>query len=116
MPIPVLDDLVPTISPTAWVHPDAVVIGDVRLGDEVSVWPTSRRAWSRTAASWAASPGPARCCSARPARPRPLVGDEQDRWITDGVAVYRDSLRRFRDGMRLHDPERDAPRARATHG
>jgi carbonic anhydrase/acetyltransferase-like protein (isoleucine patch superfamily) len=39
VPVYVLDDLVPRISPTAWIHPDAVVIGDVTLGDEVSVWP-----------------------------------------------------------------------------
>lgn len=29
----------PTIHPTAWVHPNATVIGDVRLGPNVSVWP-----------------------------------------------------------------------------
>jgi carbonic anhydrase/acetyltransferase-like protein (isoleucine patch superfamily) len=29
----------PRIARTAFVHPDAVVIGDVRLGDEASVWP-----------------------------------------------------------------------------
>jgi carbonic anhydrase/acetyltransferase-like protein (isoleucine patch superfamily) len=29
----------PTIDPTAWVHPSAVVIGDVTLGPRVSVWP-----------------------------------------------------------------------------
>jgi carbonic anhydrase/acetyltransferase-like protein (isoleucine patch superfamily) len=39
MPVYVLDDLVPRISPSAWVHPDAVVIGAVVLGDEASVWP-----------------------------------------------------------------------------
>jgi carbonic anhydrase/acetyltransferase-like protein (isoleucine patch superfamily) len=39
MPIYALDDLVPEISPSAYVHPDAVVIGAVVLGDEVSVWP-----------------------------------------------------------------------------
>ena len=39
MPIYALDDLVPEISPTAYVHPDAVVIGAVVLGDEASVWP-----------------------------------------------------------------------------
>lgn len=31
----------PNISPTAYVHPSAVVIGRVTLGDEVSVWPTA---------------------------------------------------------------------------
>ena len=39
MPVYALDDLVPEISPTAYVHPDAVLIGAVVLGDEASVWP-----------------------------------------------------------------------------
>ena len=39
MPIYALGDLEPTIDPTAFVHPDAVIIGDVRLGPESSVWP-----------------------------------------------------------------------------
>lgn len=39
MPIYALGDLVPTIDPDAYVHPDAVVIGDVTLGPEASVWP-----------------------------------------------------------------------------
>ena len=39
MPLYALDDLAPQISPSAHVHPDAVVIGDVRIGDEASVWP-----------------------------------------------------------------------------
>lgn len=39
MPIYALGDLAPTIHETAYVHPDAVVIGDVRLGPESSVWP-----------------------------------------------------------------------------
>lgn len=34
-----LDGVAPTIHPTAWVHPDATVIGRVELGPEVSVWP-----------------------------------------------------------------------------
>ena len=29
----------PTIAPTAWVHPSAVIIGNVTLGADVSVWP-----------------------------------------------------------------------------
>jgi carbonic anhydrase/acetyltransferase-like protein (isoleucine patch superfamily) len=32
---------VPTIHPTAFIHPDAVVLGDVSLGARVSVWPTA---------------------------------------------------------------------------
>jgi carbonic anhydrase/acetyltransferase-like protein (isoleucine patch superfamily) len=31
----------PTIDPSAYVHPSAVVIGDVTLGARVSVWPTA---------------------------------------------------------------------------
>ena len=41
MPVYALDGIEPQISPTAYVHPDAVVIGDVVLGDESSVWPTA---------------------------------------------------------------------------
>jgi carbonic anhydrase/acetyltransferase-like protein (isoleucine patch superfamily) len=39
MPIYELGDLTPRISDQAFVHPDAVVIGDVRIGDLSSVWP-----------------------------------------------------------------------------
>ena len=39
MPIYALGDLAPSIDPTAYVHPDAVVIGNVQLGPESSVWP-----------------------------------------------------------------------------
>ena len=39
MPIYALGDQVPVIDPDAWVHPQAVVIGSVTLGPEVSVWP-----------------------------------------------------------------------------
>ena len=31
----------PTIHPTAFVHPDAVIIGDVIVGAEASIWPTA---------------------------------------------------------------------------
>jgi carbonic anhydrase/acetyltransferase-like protein (isoleucine patch superfamily) len=34
-----LDDLVPRLHPDAYVHPDAVVIGDVTIGEGSSVWP-----------------------------------------------------------------------------
>lgn len=34
-----LGDAEPVVDPTAFVHPDAVVIGDVHLGPESSVWP-----------------------------------------------------------------------------
>lgn len=39
MPIYALGDLVPTIHPDAYVHPYAVVIGDVVIGADSSVWP-----------------------------------------------------------------------------
>lgn len=39
MPIYRLGDRVPAIDPDAYVHPDAVVIGDVRVGPEASIWP-----------------------------------------------------------------------------
>lgn len=39
MPIYALGDRAPTISPDAFVHPDAVVIGDVRIGAHSSIWP-----------------------------------------------------------------------------
>jgi carbonic anhydrase/acetyltransferase-like protein (isoleucine patch superfamily) len=39
MPIYVLGDRTPDIHPDAFVHRDAVVIGDVRIGAESSVWP-----------------------------------------------------------------------------
>lgn len=41
MPIYALGDRTPSIDPAAFVHPDAVVIGDVRVGPESSVWPTA---------------------------------------------------------------------------
>lgn len=39
MPIYALGELQPTIHPTAFIHPDAVIIGDVRIGAQSSVWP-----------------------------------------------------------------------------
>ncbi len=36
-----LGDLEPDIDPSAYIHPDAVVIGAVRLGERASVWPTA---------------------------------------------------------------------------
>ena len=39
MPIYALGSVEPTIDGTAYVHPDAVIIGDVHLGAEASVWP-----------------------------------------------------------------------------
>lgn len=34
-----IDDREPRIDPSAFVHPDAVIIGDVRIGPEASIWP-----------------------------------------------------------------------------
>lgn len=39
MPIYALGEKTPFIDPTAFVHPDAVVIGDVRVGPSSSIWP-----------------------------------------------------------------------------
>lgn len=41
MPLYALGDRTPRIHPTAFVHPDAVVIGDVTIGEESTVWPTA---------------------------------------------------------------------------
>ncbi len=43
MPVYALDDLVPEIDPDAYVHPDAVVIGLVKLAAGASVWPGAVR-------------------------------------------------------------------------
>ncbi len=39
MPLYALGDLVPQIDPEAFVHPDAVIIGDVTVGALASIWP-----------------------------------------------------------------------------
>lgn len=39
MPIYALDEIAPRIHPTAYIHPDAVIIGDVEIGEDSSVWP-----------------------------------------------------------------------------
>ncbi len=39
MAIYALGDIEPLIDPSAYVHPDAVVIGNVELGPDSSVWP-----------------------------------------------------------------------------
>lgn len=41
MPIYALGDRQPNIDPSAFVHPDAVLIGNVIIGPESSVWPTA---------------------------------------------------------------------------
>ena len=39
VPIYALGEATPSINPSAYVHPDAVIIGDVRIGAESSIWP-----------------------------------------------------------------------------
>ena len=39
MPVYEIDGVAPHIDPEAYIHPDAVVIGDVTIGPESSVWP-----------------------------------------------------------------------------
>ncbi|MGB3676709.1 MAG: gamma carbonic anhydrase family protein [Candidatus Nanopelagicales bacterium] len=41
MPMYALGDRVPSIDPSAFVHPDAVLIGNVIVGAESSIWPTA---------------------------------------------------------------------------
>src|ERR687898_186359 len=39
MPVYALGEMEPRVDPTAYVHPAAVLIGDVTIGAEASVWP-----------------------------------------------------------------------------
>lgn len=39
VPVYALGSLVPTIHPDAFVHPEAVIIGDVTIGPQSSIWP-----------------------------------------------------------------------------
>jgi carbonic anhydrase/acetyltransferase-like protein (isoleucine patch superfamily) len=41
LPIYALGDWEPEIHPSAFVHPDAIVIGRVTIGEEASVWPAT---------------------------------------------------------------------------
>ena len=41
MPVYALGDRVPQIHPTAFIHPDAVVIGEVTIGAESTIWPSA---------------------------------------------------------------------------
>ena len=41
MPVYALGDRVPRIHSTAFIHPDAVVIGDVTIGAESTIWPSA---------------------------------------------------------------------------
>ncbi|MCP5032106.1 MAG: gamma carbonic anhydrase family protein [Actinomycetia bacterium] len=39
MPIYALGDAIPKIHPRAFIHPEAIIIGDVEIGEESSIWP-----------------------------------------------------------------------------
>ena len=39
MPIYAIGDVEPRIDPSAYIHPEAVIIGNVIIGPEASVWP-----------------------------------------------------------------------------
>ena len=41
MPLSALGEQEPQIDPSAFVHPDAVIIGNVTVGPESSIWPTA---------------------------------------------------------------------------
>ena len=41
MPVYALGDAAPVIDSTAYIHPDAVIIGQVRVGPRTSVWPAT---------------------------------------------------------------------------
>ncbi len=41
MTVYALDGVTPRIHPEAFVHPDAVIIGDVHVGAEATVWPSA---------------------------------------------------------------------------
>jgi carbonic anhydrase/acetyltransferase-like protein (isoleucine patch superfamily) len=41
MPVYEYEGVAPTIDPEAYVHPDAVVIGDVTIGAESTIWPSA---------------------------------------------------------------------------
>ncbi len=41
MPCYRLGDVAPRVHPTAFVHPQAVLIGDVEIGEDASVWPAA---------------------------------------------------------------------------
>ena len=41
MPLYAIGDKEPTIHPEAFVHPDAVIIGDVSIGRHSSIWPSA---------------------------------------------------------------------------
>lgn len=68
----------PRIAATAWVHPTAVVVGDVTLGEHVSVWPHAVLRGDRDAI---------------------VIGDETN--IQDGVVIHCDPGMPCRIGKRV---------------
>ncbi len=87
MPIYALGEYEPDIHETAFVHPDAVVIGRVRIGREASVWP----------------------CAVPPGAPVAGVpatitktGMPAD-WVDRAVKTYVESGRAHRAGLRRLD-------------
>jgi hypothetical protein len=54
MPLYAIGEHEPVIDPTAFVHPEAVVIGNVTIGPESTVWPSAVLRGDRTAPSFTA--------------------------------------------------------------
>ncbi len=41
MTVETFEELIPNLAPSAFVHPQALVVGDVTMGEESSIWPMS---------------------------------------------------------------------------
>jgi carbonic anhydrase/acetyltransferase-like protein (isoleucine patch superfamily) len=78
MPVYSLGDRTPKIHPNAYVHPSAVIIGDVTIGPEASVWP---------------------CAVLRGDRDAIVVGDETN--VQDGAVLHCDPGLPLRIGRRV---------------
>lgn len=65
MPIYALGEQTPDIDPTAFIHPDAVIIGSVSIGAQASIWP---------------------CAVLRGDRGRIRIGDETS--VQDGAILH----------------------------
>ena len=74
-----LDGEAPVVHPTAWVHPDATLIGAGALVPEGTVVPADFRALGV------------------PARVREGAGTAE--FVRDAVALYVENARRYRDGL-----------------
>jgi len=127
VPVYALGDYEPEIHETAFVHPDAVVIGRVRIGPEASVWPcavlrgdhgrievgsgsvTLNRAKVGTGAIVAASclvpegfeVPPGALVAGVPAKIK-KTGLTAD-WVDGAVKTYIESGRAYRTGLRRLD-------------